>query len=128
MKLSSLNKITIFLLFFLCVGPMNAEEETVDIWKKGAQNENINDIKEKEKIIQSSSISNSTDKSSIGIIEEENAEEQNNLLLYGIWDPDKYNFELSMWSKTDGKNLEKIIKRINKLNLSTTAENRSRNI
>ena len=123
MKLSSLNKITIFLLFFLCVGPMYAEEETVDIWKKGTQNESINEIKEKEKIIQSSSISNNTIKSSIGIIEEESAEEQNNLLLYGIWDPDKYNFELSMWSKTDGKNLEKIIKRINKLNLSTTAEN-----
>ena len=122
MKLSSLNKITIVLLFFLCVGPMYAEEETVDIWNKGTQNESENDIKEKEKIIQSSSISNSTDKSSIGIIEEENAEEQNNLLLYGIWDPDKYNFDLTMWANTDGQNVKKIVKRINKLNLSETAE------
>ena len=60
MKLSSLNKITIVLLFFLCVGPIYAEEETVDIWNKGIQNESKNDIKEKEKIIQSSSISNIT--------------------------------------------------------------------
>ena len=28
-----------------------------------------------------------------------------------------------MWSKTDGKNIEKTISRINKLNLSETAEN-----
>ena len=33
------------------------------------------------------------------------------------------NFELSMWSNTDGKSVEKIITRINKLNLSETAEN-----
>ena len=29
------------------------------------------------------------------------------ILFYGIWDPDKYNFELSMWSNTDGKNIKK---------------------
>jgi len=34
-----------------------------------------------------------------------------------------YNFELSMWSKTDGKNIQKTISRISKLKLSETAEN-----
>ena len=43
--------------------------------------------------------------------------------MFGIWDPDKYDFELSMWSNTDGKSIQKTIKRINKLNLSETAEN-----
>ena len=57
------------------------------------------------------------------IIEEQNPTQQNENLLYGIWDPDKYNFELSMWSNTDGKNIQKTISRINKLELSDTAEN-----
>ena len=42
--------------------------------------------------------------------------------MYGIWDPDTYNFELSMWSNTDGRSIEKTISRISKLNLSETAE------
>jgi len=57
------------------------------------------------------------------IIQEQTSTEVNSTLLYGIWDPDKYNFELSMWSKTDGKNIQKTISRLNKLNLSETAEN-----
>ena len=36
---------------------------------------------------------------------------------------DTYNFELSMWSNTDGRSIEKMISRISKLNLSETAEN-----
>ena len=39
------------------------------------------------------------------------------------WDPDLCNFELSMWSNTDGQNIRKTIARINKLKLSKTAEN-----
>ena len=57
------------------------------------------------------------------IIQEQTSPEKDDTLLYGIWDPDKYNFELSMWSNTDGKNIQKTIERLNKLNLSETAEN-----
>ena len=39
-----------------------------------------------------------------------------------VSDPDKYNFDLTMWANTDGQNVKKIVKRINKLNLSETAE------
>ncbi len=123
MKLSNLNKILVSLLFFLCISTVNAEEETVDIWKKSTQKENTSDKKENDIKIGSPIILNNSTKPSTSIIEEDNANQKDDLLLYGIWDPDKYNFELSMWSNTDGKNIEKIIARINKLDLSTTAEN-----
>ena len=42
--------------------------------------------------------------------------------LYGIFDPNQNNFELSMWEKTEGQDIEGLLKRINKLNLSKTAE------
>ena len=56
------------------------------------------------------------------IITEQETIQEDDQLLYGIWDPDKYNFELSMWSDTDGKSIQKAISRISKLNLSETAE------
>ena len=43
------------------------------------------------------------------IIQEQTSQKLILTLLYGIWDPDKYNFELSMWSNTDGKNIQKTI-------------------
>ncbi len=123
MKLSNLNKIILIFLLFLCVSSSYAEEETVDIWKKQGQDQSINNKKNKNQKTESSIITSKSIKKSDNIIEEESAEKQNDTLLYGIWDPDQYNFELSMWSNTDGKNIEKIFSRINKLNLSSTAEN-----
>ena len=58
----------------------------------------------------------------IQILESSNIE-TNNINLYGIYDPEENNFTLNMWSNTDAEDLEKIVKRINKLNLSKTAEN-----
>ena len=43
------------------------------------------------------------------IIQEQSSSETDDTFLYGIWDPDKYNFELSMWSNTDGQSIKKTI-------------------
>ena len=40
----------------------------------------------------------------------------------GIFDPSENNFNLNMWSETDGEDIKKILKRINKLNLSKLSE------
>ena len=66
---------------------------------------------------------NKNNLSSNNIIQEQTSQVNNDIKLYGIWDPDKYDFGLAMWSKTDGKNIQKTIERINKLKLSDTAEN-----
>ncbi len=121
MKLSDLNKLFFFLIIIFNYTSSYAEEE-IDIWKKKEDNNLVEDKDNKEKKIQSPLLNKNTITTN-DIIEEQTPSKLNNALLYGIWDPDKYNFELSMWSKTDGKNIKKTISRINKLELSETAEN-----
>ena len=121
MKLSDLNKIFFFLIFFTYLSYLNAEEE-VDIWKNNNSNNSNKEVEQKEQKIESP-ILNKNNITTNDIIQEQATEKVADDLLYGIWDPDKYNFELSMWSKTDGKNIQKTISRINKLKLSETAEN-----
>ncbi len=121
MKLSDLSKLFFFLIIFLNFSKLFAENE-VDIWKKNSTNDSIEETEKQEKKIPSPLLNKNTI-STNNIIQEENSTEVSSALLYGIWDPDKYNFELSMWSNTDGKNIQKTIARINKMELSETAEN-----
>ncbi len=121
MKLSDLNKLFFFLIIILNFSISYAEENEIDIWKKkGSENLNKTTEKKEEKI--PSPLINKNNITTSNIIQEENFTEVEETKLYGIWDPDKYNFELSMWSKTDGKNIQKTISRIDKLELSETAE------
>ena len=121
MKLSDLNKLFFFFIIFVNFSILYAENE-VDIWKKNNSTNLKEKIEKEDKKIQSPLI-NKNNITTNNIIQEQSSEENDDTLLYGIWDPDKYNFELSMWSKTDGKNIQKTISRINKLTLSETAEN-----
>ena len=121
MKLSDLNKLFFFFIIFVNFSFLYAENE-VDIWKKNNSTNLKEKIEKEDKKIQSPLI-NKNNITTNNIIQEQTSEENDDTLLYGIWDPDKYNFELSMWSKTDGKNIQKTISRIDKLTLSETAEN-----
>ena len=121
MKLSDLNKLFFFFVIFANFSILYAENE-VDIWKKNNSTNLKEKIEKEDKKIQSPLI-NKNNITTNNIIQEQTSEENDDTLLYGIWDPDKYNFELSMWSKTDGKNIQKTISRIDKLTLSETAEN-----
>ena len=42
--------------------------------------------------------------------------------VIGILDPEENNFTLDMWTRTDGKDIKNILKRINKLKLSKSSE------
>ncbi len=121
MKLSDLSKLFFFLIILLNLSFLHAENE-VDIWKKTSSN-NLKEQEDKKKQNIPSPLINKNTITTNNIIQEQTSTEVNDTLLYGIWDPDKYNFELSMWSNTDGKNIQKTISRINKLDLSETAEN-----
>ncbi len=120
MKLSDLNKIFIYLIILSSFSFSKAEEE-VDIWKKDALKDKKETVQQQEKI--ESPLINKNTITTNSIIQEQTKQVEKESSLYGIWDPDTYNFELSMWSNTDGKNIQKTIARINKLNLSETAEN-----
>ena len=45
-----------------------------------------------------------------------------NQSVIGIFDPEENNFNLNMWSQTDGEDIKKILKRIDKLKLSKHSE------
>ena len=122
-SLSQLNKLT-FLIFFLIafiISPIQAEDQPADIWnneeddiKKNTQNE------DKKIIIKSPILSDDINKISIKI--EENAFENKDQAVVGIFDPEENNFNLNMWSKTDGKDIVDVLNRINKLKLSNLSE------
>ncbi len=119
MKLSDLNKFFFYLIIFLNLSISKAQEE-VDIWKKDNSNNNEESVQKDKKI--ESPIINKNTITTNNIIQEKTPSDSEESSLYGIWDPDTYNFELSMWSNTDGRSIKKTISRISKLNLSETAE------
>ena len=54
-------------------------------------------------------------------IDEEKIDSFNQSVI-GIFDPEENNFNLNMWSASDGSDIKKILKRINKLKLSKLSE------
>ena len=123
-SLSHLNKSLFFLFFFIALSSISAiaEDETIDIWEKKDSSEyqsNENEINKKNKI-KNSILSESENKFTVEINEKE-IKDQNQSVI-GIFDPEKNNFNLNMWSVTDGNEIKKVLKRINKLKLSKLSE------
>ena len=123
MKLSSLNK-NIFLFFFLFTYSSTLfSEEGVDIWKKKNLNKENNPIEIENTIL-------TKKKSNININAQPSKEIQvssNNLPIninpiYGIYDPNKNNLFLDMWLNSEGTRVKDTLDRINKIKLSSFAE------
>ena len=123
-SLSHLNKIILFVIFLIILtfNPVFGEDEPVDIWeKKENQNEKDNEIdQEKDITIESPIISDDIKKIVIKI--DENTIIGQNQSVIGIFDPAENNFNLNMWSKTDGEDIKKVLKRLDKLKLSKLSE------
>ncbi|MDC6465263.1 hypothetical protein PQZ38_00745 [Pelagibacteraceae bacterium] len=122
-----LNKLILTVIFFTAFTSINsiADDETIDIWKNNDldrqesdkdKNENIRDIE-----IQSPTLSGDVNKITVSINENQIVESDNSVV--GIFDPEENNFNLNMWSHTDGQEIKKVLKRINKLKLSRLSEN-----
>ena len=121
---SYLSKITLLVIFFITLtfNSVFSEDEPVDIWKSQKdQNEQNNQITNEQDItIERSTISEDVEKLVVKINEDKiiNTEES----VIGIFDPEENNFNLNMWSNTDGEEIKKILNRINKLKLSKISE------
>ena len=117
-SLSHLNKIILFVIFLIILtfNPVLGEEEPADIWeKKENQNENEEDNEidqEKDITIESPIISDDIKKIVIKI--DENTIIGQNQSVIGIFDPAENNFNLNMWSKTDGEDIKKVFNGISK--------------
>ena len=122
-SLSRLNKL-ILLFFFLTAIILNhtLSFAAEDIWKK-KENENLEkkqNEEETEAIIESPVLSDDVSKISIKINEQEIDKFDQSVI--GIFDPEENNFNLNMWSESDGDDVKEVLKRISKLNLSKLSE------
>ena len=119
---SHLSKLTtiIFFLLTLNFNSVFAEEEPADIWKKKKNENGQSNQVENEITIESPIISDDINKITIKI--DEDTIEDNDQSVIGICDPEENNFNLSMWSETDGQEIKKVLKRIEKLKLSKVSE------
>jgi len=123
MKLLNLNKKFLFSLsFFFFFTPL-LSEDSVDIWKKENLNKTNNTTTSKD-ISSKKSVSkiklNSEPPNEIEI--NTDISETNKNLIYGIYDPDENNLSLDMWVNSEGTRVKDTIERINKIKLSSFAE------
>ena len=120
---SNLNKKSLFILLLIFVfSNLKAEEEEVDIWKQTNKSTTI----ETEKKIQPSDGSSSLNKNELNFkkvsVQSSTIEEEKEIKLHGLFDPEQNSFELSMWESSAASDITEIIKRIEKINLSPFAE------
>ena len=122
-KLINLSSKFLFLLIFLIsFYPPAIGVESADIWKKEANKEKEN-IKE-EKINEKSKIDFSKENKNLDKIKivDSDTNLENPIKLSGLYDPEKNDLNLNMWSNTNGEEIEKIFKRIEKVKLSSFSE------
>ena len=123
-SLSHLNKLIFFVIFFIILTFNFAftEDEPIDIWEKEEnQNQQNNQIDNNKEIkIESPIFSDDIKKIIIKIDENEIGDHDRPVI--GIFDPEENNFNLNMWLRTDGEDIKKVLKRINKLKLSKVSE------
>tara|TARA_B100001123_G_scaffold414975_1_gene515022 strand:+ start:1057 stop:2799 length:1743 start_codon:yes stop_codon:yes gene_type:complete len=112
----------IIIVFTLLVFNSSYAATPEDIWKKTEnQSEERKETLDKKKItIESPIVSDETNEISIKIDEKKIGTMGESVI--GIFDPEENNFTLDMWSRTDGKDIKNILKRINKLKLSKSSE------
>ncbi|MDC0205586.1 hypothetical protein OAJ64_02100 [Pelagibacteraceae bacterium] len=123
-RLLHLSRLIRIIIFFTVIifTPVHSAT-SVDIWEKKENNNETNAQVESEQeiIIENPTLSEDIGKITVKINEEEVGEFDQTVI--GIFDPEINNFNLNMWSQSDGNDIKKILKRINKLKLSKFSEN-----
>tara|TARA_B110000971_G_scaffold11718_1_gene11069 strand:- start:3754 stop:5502 length:1749 start_codon:yes stop_codon:yes gene_type:complete len=123
MKLLSSNKKKFFLLILFILYPALYAEDSVDIWKKKNLDKNNSSIKTKDTILNKVKTNIDINAQSPKEIE---VSTNNSMLssapIYGIYDPNENNFTLDMWVNSEGTRIKDTIDRINKIKLSSFAE------
>ena len=122
-KLLNLSSKFLFLLIFLFFFHSNTSGiESADIWKKDSnkeiQNTEKKNLPEKPKIDYSKENKNLDEIK----INDSFSNTEDPVKLSGLYDPEKNDLNLNMWSNTNGEEIEKIFKRIEKVQLSSFSE------
>ncbi len=126
--LNKKNFLTLFILFFTSIA--SADEKPVDIWnidKKEIKEKNVTknpEISNGENIFQESiepsvfGMQNQNQKSIINLDEKFDTKE---IKIIGLYDPEDYGLNVDMWANSDGDQLENLIIKLNKMDLSNDA-------
>ena len=124
MKLSNLSKKIFLFLAVLLFFTQLLSEESVNIWTKENLDKKINSSKK----IDISSSKKKNSKININTKAKNKIEinsknlEINKSLIYGLYDPSENNLTLDMWANSEGTRIKDTIERINKIKLSSFAE------
>ena len=129
--LKLLNKKNFFILFFLFfTSIVNADEKPIDIWnidkKEIEENKTTNnsEISNGENILQENiepsvfGMQNQNQKSIINLDEKFDTKE---IKIIGLYDPEDYGLNVDMWANSDGDQLENLLTKLNKMDLSNDA-------
>ena len=126
LELNKNNKILYIILIIFTFFKSSYSNEPVDIWKnpeiKKENNSEKSLIKPKNEIkIDFSKIKQNSIKE-IEIVESQNQDVDKDIKLVGLYDPQKNDLNLDMWSNTDGEIIKNTFRRIEKIKLSKFSE------
>ena len=118
-------KLLIILFFLLFTFGSHSEEEPADIWNVEAEQQKKKETKNEkidtESISQNSIYKMQPQNTDELIIEENQTLTSNEVKIVGLYDPAENGLDINMWSNSDGEQILRIFKRINKINLSQDA-------
>ncbi len=118
-----LNKKILLILFIFTIlftYNTNAEDEPADIWNLEKKSE-VNSSEVILENIDSSEINIEVEKNnSINIIDS-NELKDNKINIVGLYDPEENGLKIDMWSSSNGEEIKFILNKLNKINLSSDA-------
>ncbi len=129
MKISKLlNKKNYYFILFFIFFTTSLANEPVDIWnidkskieseqEKQNVSESLNETSEQSVSVYD--LNNQKDKNQNSVLQEANIEDK--ISLYGLYDPDENNLSIEMWKNSEGEEIKKIFNKIITQNLSKDA-------
>ena len=120
-------KFYLFLLISFLGLNVHAEDQPVDIWNIDKNKNNIsNDQSIENKPSDSTEINESNiykmqSQKKLDPIELDVSLDNEKINIYGLYDPEDYDLDISMWSNSNGDQLKTIFSRLNKIDLSNDA-------
>ena len=131
MKTLKLLNRNFFLLILIILVSFNsyAEDKPVDIWnieKETKLKNSANVLDSTQNVTTSEDISNPSifdiqSKKETSLIKLEDNIDKEKIKIVGLYDPEDYGLDISMWSNSNGDQLKSILSRLNKMNLSQDA-------
>lgn len=117
------------LIVFFILTPLGGEEK-IDIWNNKEKNKieaNPKNLTKENKKIQLNKIQSVESNTRIEIDDKSKINEEQ-VKVYGVYDPADYDFNLNMWSSTKAEDVRASMKRIKKIKLSKTSNEILENI